>query len=190
MNKFALAFAAVVFAAMSIFNSSAEAGMRGKIGLGILGAAVIMGAAHSASKQHSRKRRAHRARRYRAQKRAVAKRSYKTNKTVAKKSTPTPKETSVAELPDEVEDEVQDVAQDEAQVEDSPVNKIAETEQSSISALDAEVAGNEVVKPEEVVAEIVTDTTAHDEPVAASNNDLGCKKFFPSVAMTLTVPCQ
>jgi len=28
------------------------------------------------------------------------------------------------------------------------------------------------------------------EKVAAASEDLGCKKFFPTIAMTLTVPCE
>ena len=35
---------------------------------------------------------------------------------------------------------------------------------------------------------IETETKPKDEPVASRN--IGCKKFFPTVGMTLTVPCE
>jgi hypothetical protein len=35
---------------------------------------------------------------------------------------------------------------------------------------------------------IETEVEAKDEPEISSN--VGCKKFFPTVGMTLTVPCE
>ncbi len=65
-----------------------------------------------------------------------------------------------------------------AKVEDKPettTSAVADTENSSISVTDGKVA--EAVTPE-------------PEKKVAVAKDLGCKKFFPSVGMTLTVPCE
>ncbi len=64
-------------------------------------------------------------------------------------------------------------AEPEAKVETKTA--VIENENSSISTLDGKVAKTEPAKTEEKVA------------VA---KDVGCKQFFPSVGMTLTVPCQ
>jgi len=65
------------------------------------------------------------------------------------------------------------VAKAEAKVETK--SAATENENSSISTLDGKVAEVEPAKTEKKVA------------VA---KDVGCKQFFPSVGMTLTVPCQ
>jgi hypothetical protein len=62
-----------------------------------------------------------------------------------------------------------------AEAKDETKSKIVENENSSISTLDGKVAKTETAQPEKKVA------------VA---KELGCKQFFPSVGMTLTVPCQ
>lgn len=54
-------------------------------------------------------------------------------------------------------------------------NKTAEVENSSISTADAKVAEVKTVEPEQKIA------------VA---KDVGCKKFFASAGMTLSVPCE
>ena len=56
----------------------------------------------------------------------------------------------------------------------------AKIENSSISTSDGDVA--------EVTAPVVK-APVSDKKVAATN-DVGCKKFFPSVGMTLSVPCE
>jgi hypothetical protein len=59
----------------------------------------------------------------------------------------------------------------------APVKTEAENENSTIST--ASLDKNETVE---------TEVTAKDEPKTARN--VGCKKFFPTVGMTLTVPCE
>ena len=58
------------------------------------------------------------------------------------------------------------------------VEKVAELENSSISS-------------EEKVAEAIVETPAKkpEQKVATAAKDLGCKTFFASVGMTLSVPC-
>ena len=72
------------------------------------------------------------------------------------------------------------------EAEDEPeakvVAKAAETENSSIAAAETQVS--EVTTPAPV--ETAAATVENAEPGAK----IDCKKFFPSVGMTLTVPCE
>jgi hypothetical protein len=68
------------------------------------------------------------------------------------------------------------VAKEETETKIEATSTSAKVENSSISASDGDVA--------EVKAPAVS-----DKKVAATN-DVGCKKFFPSVGMTLSVPCE
>jgi len=71
-------------------------------------------------------------------------------------------------------------------VEDEPeakvVAKAAETENSSIAAAATQVSAVTTPAPVETAAATLEDV----EPGAK----IDCKKFFPSVGMTLTVPCE
>jgi hypothetical protein len=64
-----------------------------------------------------------------------------------------------------------------ATVKSAPIKTDAENENSTIStaSLDKEEA-------------IETEAISKDEP--ETNRNVGCKKFFPAVGMTLTVPCE
>ena len=59
----------------------------------------------------------------------------------------------------------------------APIKTDAENENSTIST--ASLDKNETIE---------TEVTAKDEPKVSRN--VGCKKFFPTVGMTLTVPCE
>ena len=59
----------------------------------------------------------------------------------------------------------------------APIKTDAENENSTIST--ASLDKNETIE---------TDVTAKDQPKASRN--VGCKKFFPTIGMTLTVPCE
>jgi hypothetical protein len=61
-----------------------------------------------------------------------------------------------------------------AKVESETVSKVSEMENSSISTVDGAVAAVETDELEKV----------------AEVRDVGCKKFFPSAGMTLSVPCE
>jgi hypothetical protein len=67
------------------------------------------------------------------------------------------------------------VAKAEPEALPETTNKTAEVENSSISTADGKVAEVETAQPEKKVA------------VA---KDVGCKKFFASAGMTLSVPCE
>ena len=59
----------------------------------------------------------------------------------------------------------------------APTNTEAENENSTISTASLDKEEN-----------IETDAAVNDEPEA--NRSVSCKKFFPTVGMTLTVPCE
>jgi hypothetical protein len=71
-------------------------------------------------------------------------------------------------------------AKDEAEAK--VVAKAAETENSSIATSDTQVS--EVATPAPV------ETAAASVENAEPGAKMDCKKFFPSVGMTLTVPCE
>jgi hypothetical protein len=73
------------------------------------------------------------------------------------------------------------VAKVEDKTETAPA-KLAETENSSISVAQAEVAQAATAQPIETAA------ATSSEPKTAAAID--CKKFFATVGMTLTVPCE
>ena len=117
--------------------------------------------AHSNSPSYQvHKHRDRHVRRNRAERSAVAKRTYKVEKATVAKVQEAPK----------------------------TVKSVAQTEQSSISSADAEVVESADTKRKDKLAKIESDANVADEPKTAE--ELGCKKFFPSVAMTLTVPCE
>jgi len=59
------------------------------------------------------------------------------------------------------------------------VASAAETENENSTISTASLDKNETIE---------TEVTAKDEPKATRK--VGCKKFFPTVGMTLTVPCE
>jgi hypothetical protein len=73
----------------------------------------------------------------------------------------------------------------------TPAEEVAEFENSSIAAAAEKVAEAKIESPEKAPAQIIA-KAATDEPaqkVAAALKDVGCKTFFASVGMTLSVPC-
>lgn len=172
MNKSLIAIAAAVFAAAIGFASSAEAGF--KVHLGFGGPLHAFGNSGGHSYRHH-KRRSYVAHRAVTKKVRVATKKSQPTETVAKVEEPE----VVAALP---------VAETVTTVEN---------ENSSITT--ASVDPSLVTSPETPA------TTAAVEPVKAaalpvkpaaetklekSASKLDCKKFFPSVGMTLTVPCE
>ena len=129
-----------------------------------IGLGVLALAPHviAASKAHSAKRR-YKKRRYQAAKRRRAKK-----KAYAKK-----RRSKAATI---------------AKVKKTP-KAATVVENSTISTAMVETTENDtqtVFEEEEIVAQ----NTAEVTPVANNGDQLGCKKFFAAVGMTLTVPCE
>lgn len=176
MNKSPLAIAIAVIIAATAFASSAQAGFKIRLGFGgPLPAFTAHGGGYHSPRHYHRKR--YLARRViKKEKVYVAKpkpapkvaKQEKKEKVVAKQSTAKP--AVIAKVP-AVEPEV-----------------IADNENSSIAAASIEPiaatdAVTEVEQPTATVGSVVA------KP-AKSASKLDCKKFFPSVGMTLTVPCE
>ncbi len=167
MNRIMIAVAIAVFAMGGMFARPAQAGMKGRLAIGLaIGAIGVM--AH----QHQQyERRKWRKKHYQARRRAT-KKVY----TAKKKSTP----------------KVEEVA--EVEPAPMPVPKpdfLVENENSSIStaALEPidETASIDDAEPVNVAAE-ATDSEPASGPKTAKKLD--CRKFFPTVGMTLSVPCE
>ena len=171
MSKLPVAIIAALIAVATMYSSAAEAGLR--IGLGFGGGLPFAhGNGGGYSKQHHHRKR-YIARRVKKQKVYVAKRKVSEPKVAKVEKVAKPAVVATAPV---VEPEV-----------------IADSENSSITtaALDATAAVDPAtVTPVEVKAEsktVAANPTVSKPEKAAK---LDCKKFFPSVGMTLSVPCE
>jgi hypothetical protein len=168
MNKSLVALIAALIAAATIFSSAAEAGFKIRLGFGGPLHAFNAHGNGGYKKHHHRKR--YLARRIvKKEKVYVAKRKTTSEPKVAKVES---KPQVVATLP-VIEPDV-----------------IADSENSSITtaALDTASIEPETVTPVEVKADATEPKTSSKPEKAASKLD--CKKFFASVGMTLSVPCE
>ena len=169
MNKslIALATAALAIAATV---SSADAGFRVRLGFG----GPLPGfTAYGNSNAHT----SHRTRRvYRA-----ARTHEKPPASVTRKSQT---DTNVAKIDDKTETPV-------AQNENSSIAEaktVAQNENSSVTVAAVEPAEVNAAEPAQKVEPVKTAEPKKIEPAVVQKVD--CKKFFPSVGMTLTVPCE
>ena len=163
MNKTLIALAAALMAAATMFSAAAEAGFKVHIGFGF-----PIGGFNTHSGDYSSHRR-WRERHY-VQRKAKSQ--------VAKKSSSGSKTDDVAKTEDA-----------------KPADAVAaETENSSITtaAIAApEDEAKDATKPAETTAQAEPKPAADTVVDAAKTaKKLDCKKFFPSVGMTLTVPCE
>jgi hypothetical protein len=174
MTKSPVVIIAAIIAAVTMLASSAQAGIKIRLGFGgPLPVFTAHGNSYSSAPQYHRKR--YIARRVKKEKTYVAKRKTSEPK-VAKASAKKPAEVAKATPEPEV---------------------IADSENSSITAAGFEAAAIDpvVVKADEAIAvqPIKAAETSvvlpEQKPVKAAGK-LDCKKFFPSVGMTLTVPCE
>lgn len=169
MNKSLVALFAALVAVATMFASTAEAGFKIRLGFGgPLPSFTAHGNGGHAKRHYYRKR--YIARRA-AKKVVVAKKSKPSAVKVAKKEVSKPQ--VVATAPAEV-------------VEEPEVTADSENSSITTAALDPAAAGTEAASVE-VKADATTEKAAV-EPKRTSKLD--CKKFFPSVGMTLTVPCE
>jgi hypothetical protein len=143
MTKAVLAIAAALFAAMTVFASSAQACISCEHV-----PVVVRGSQTSHATTRYTKRRFYKV--------AKKHRARPAKKRIAKRTTTTKKV---------------------ARLKTAPIKRDAKNENSTIST--ASLGKDETIDTEE---------TPTEEPEA--NKNVGCKKFFPSVGMTLTVPCE
>jgi hypothetical protein len=169
MSKLPVAIIAALVAVATMYSSTAEAGLR--IGFGFGGGLPFAHGGGGYSQQHHHR------------KRYIARRVKKEKAYVAKRKVSEPKVAKVEKVKPEV-------------VATAPVvepDVIADSENSSITtaALDSTAAVDpETVTPVKVKTESKTAAAkpAVSKPEKAAKLD--CKKFFPSVGMTLSVPCE
>ena len=167
MKKILIAVATVFIALTTMLSSSADAGFRVGIGFGVLHS-KLMTPHRSRRSTHRRRNK----RKYRAAKRRRAKRKVYSKKRSSKR-------TSIAKV--------------KQAPKAAPVIDNSRNENSTISTamVDTEEYDTETTfEAEETDVENVAEETTDAVPVANTGNQLSCKKFFPAVGMTLTVPCE
>jgi hypothetical protein len=168
MNRIMIAVAVAVFAMSGMLARPAEAGMKGRLAVGLaIGALGVMAHEHRRA-EHRKWKKKH----YEARRRAT-KKVY----TAKKKSKPEVKEVAKAEPAPLPEQKVVDTA--------------VENENSSISTA-ALAPISETASIDETEAINVAAEVSETDPVAVQETakNLDCKKFFPTVGMTLSVPCE
>lgn len=176
MNKLIIAIAATLFAFTPLMTPAANAGSK-KLGIGLaIGAIGAMHAIHQADRYERRKRwkKRHQARRrsYKKKKHyAAPKKSVTKAPAVAKVIMPMPT------LP------VKKDAIDLVSYEEPTLNENSSITTAALPKVEETASINE---PVETIAKPVNDTD--DAPKTAEKLD--CKKFFPSVGMTLSVSCD
>jgi hypothetical protein len=181
MNKSPVAFIAALIAVATMFSSAAEAGLRIRLGFGgPLPGFTAFGNGGHASRHYHRKR-------------YVERRYVKKQKVhVAKKAKSEPKVAKVEKKVSKPQVAEKKVSKPQV-VAKAPIvepDVIADNENSSITsaALDTAALEPETVTPISVKDEAVAPKATSKPEKAASKLD--CKKFFPSVGMTLSVPCE
>lgn len=183
MNKSPVALLAAVIAAAIMFASNAEAGIRIRLGFG--GPLPVFTAHGNGGGGYYERRHYHRhryiARRVKKEKTYVAKRNAEpkvakrdTEPKVAKSTKSTPKRESVAAAEPKVT----------ADSENSSITTASLDPSSAASTETAAPIAKVAAKQEEIAPQ------APEQKPAKAASKLDCKKFFPSVGMTLTVPCE
>ena len=181
MSKSPVAFIAALIAVATMFSSAAEAGLRIRLGFGgPLPGFTAHGNGGHASRHYHRKR-------------YVARRYVKKEKVhVAKKAKSEPKVAKVEKKVSKPQVAEKKVSKPQV-VAKAPIvepDVIADSENSSITsaALDTAAIEPETLTPVAVKTDAVEPKATSKPEKAASKLD--CKKFFPSVGMTLSVPCE
>jgi hypothetical protein len=174
-----LALATALIFAMSSFAGTAQAGMRVGIGIGVGG--VALGALGAMSNGGGRRSEA---REYSSRKKERASRREKAPSRTAKKSKSEPTQEASKEPAEKTPDfAANSEASGIATKDGTPVSPVtagstalaaAQSENSSISLTSAATAE----APKKI------DTASQE------TKNLDCKKFFPSVGMTLSAPCE
>jgi hypothetical protein len=172
MSKSPVAFIAALIAVATMFSSAAEAGLRIRLGFGgpLPGFTAFGNGGGHGSRHYHRKRYVER-RYVKKEKVHVAKKA-KSEPKIAKVEKKVSKPQVIAKAPI-VEPDV-----------------IADSENSSITsaALDTAAIEPETLTPVAVKTD-AGEPKATSKPEKAASK-LDCKKFFPSVGMTLSVPCE
>jgi hypothetical protein len=183
MNKSPVAFIAALIAVATMFSSAAEAGLRIHLGFGgpLPGfTAFGNGGGGYGSRHYHRKR-------------YVERRYVKKEKVhVAKKAKSEPKVAKVEKKVSKPQVAEKKISKPQV-VAKAPIvepDVIADNENSSITsaALDTAALEPETLTPITAKTDAV-EAKATSKPERAASK-LDCKKFFPSVGMTLSVPCE
>ena len=178
MKKVLITVATVFIALTTMLSSSADAGFRVGIGFSVLNSKLMTPHRSRRSSHRRRNKRKYKAaKRRRAKQKAYAKKRRAKRKVYAKQRST--KRRTIAKV--------------KKAPKAAPVIDTSRNENSTISTAmvdTAEYDTETTFEAEEPVTENTAEVTADAVPVADTGNQLSCKKFFPAVGMTLTVPCE
>ena len=164
MNKTWIALIGTVIAGATAFSTGADAGFKVRLGFG----GPLPGFTAHGPSYGGYGHRHYERRRY------IARHASRSQERVVKKSAPKIAKQTVAKVSDE----------------ESKPAKVAEIENSSITTAFAAPVETAAI-PEPQASSTVLQAAATDTPEAAPTaNKTDCRKFFPSVGMTLSVPCE
>ncbi len=191
MAKIILSFAIAFLAVMTVFASAAEAGPKVRFGIGsVLPLFTAQEHTKSYSQKSYKKKRVYRStkkRRVRLAKKRIVKHKTTTQKVETAKTAPIKTETdsqnstiSATSLDND------EIVETEVEVVDESRTTKTEAGNGKSSISTASAYNDETV--EENAVEI--ETNPKDEPATTTNRDVGCKKYFATVGMSLTVACE
>jgi hypothetical protein len=174
-----LALATAVIFAISTFAATAQAGMRVGIGIGVGGVALgALGAMSNGGGGRSE------AREYSSRKKERASRREKTPSRTAKKSKSEPTQEASKEPAEKTP----------AFAASSEASGIATTDGAPVSPVTTGSTDLAAAKSENSSISLASATTAEApkkvDTASQETKALDCKKFFPSVGMTLSAPCE
>jgi hypothetical protein len=176
MNKSLVALIGTLIAAATMFAASAEAGIKFRLGFG--GPHPVFNS-HGGGGGYNH--------RHYKRKRYIARRVAKKKTYVAKKSTPSaPKVAKVDKTVSKPEVVATAPVTEEVEV-------IADNENSSIAGAAEPIKTSAIAEPEtEIPVAVKADAKAANGEAKPDKTagKLDCKKFFPSVGMTLSVRCE
>ncbi len=175
MNKLLIAITGLVFAAGAMLTPTApaHAGMKGRLAVGLaIGALSVMAHENRRAEHRRWKKKRYQARRKAPNKVYTSKKSRSSTKQVAKA------EPELAPMPVKKDMDIATLVQNEnSSISTAALEPIEET-----ASIDTEPT------VEAVNAEV--DSSDNEPAEQKSASKLDCKKFFPTVGMTLSVPCE
>ena len=176
MNKSLIALFATLIAAATAFAPAADAGFKVRLGFGgPLPGFTAHGPGHGGYGHRHYQRKRYIVRHVTRSKERVAKKAAPAAPKVAKVEKKVSKPKVIAQLP----------------VEEIKADKVAEIENSSITtALADPIEASVTAEPEASTPAPQPTAAIADTKTERTASKIDCKKFFPSVGMTLTVPCE
>jgi hypothetical protein len=176
-----LALATTLIFVVSSFATTAQAGMRVGIGIGVGGVALgAMGAMSNGGSRRSESRE------YSSRKKERAARRARQEKAPSRTAKKTKSEPTQEASKDAAETTPDFVASNEA----SGIATLDEAPASPVTTASTDLAAQSENSSISLTSATTADAATKIDTASQQAKSLDCKKFFPSVGMTLSVPCE